>query len=186
MILIQLFLAFFQIGLFSIGGGYAIIPAISEQVVSIHQWVSEKTFTDIITISQMTPGPLAVNTSTFVGIQIAGIPGAVIATLGCIISGVTISIFLFRFFKKHANSRYVFETLNGLKAASLGLIISAAATILLLTFCGTSEFSEVTGFDWMAAVVFILAFFALRKWKVGPVMLMVATGIIGLLYVLLI
>ena len=74
--LIALFLAFFQIGLFSIGGGYAVMPAIQEQVVHQHGWLTEKTFTDIITISQMTPGPIAVNTSTFVGIQIAGIPGA--------------------------------------------------------------------------------------------------------------
>ena len=66
--LIALFLAFFQIGLFSIGGGYAVMPAIQEQVVHQHGWLTEKTFTDIITISQMTPGPIAVNTSTFVGI----------------------------------------------------------------------------------------------------------------------
>ena len=181
MIFIQLFLSFFQIGLFSIGGGYAIIPAISEQVVTIHNWVSEKTFTDIITISQMTPGPLAVNTSTFVGIQIAGIFGAIVATLGCVISGIAISLFLFRFFKKHASSQYVFETLGGLKAASLGLIISAAATILLLTFCGTSNITQISGFDWMAAVVFALAFIALRKWRVGPVLLMILTGISGLI-----
>ena len=80
--LLQLAVTFFQIGLFSIGGGYAIIPLIQEQVVERFAWVSQKTFTDIITISQMTPGPLAVNTSTFIGIQIAGIPGAVLATFG--------------------------------------------------------------------------------------------------------
>ena len=78
--LLRLAVTFFQIGLFSIGGGYAIIPLIQEQVVERFAWVSQKTFTDIITISQMTPGPLAVNTSTFIGIQIAGIPGAVLAT----------------------------------------------------------------------------------------------------------
>lgn len=181
--LIELLLAFFQIGLFSIGGGYAIIPAIQEQVVTIHQWVTEKTFTDIITISQMTPGPLAVNTSTFVGIQIAGIPGAMAATFGCVISGIVISLFLYRFFKRHQNSTYVFGTLNGLKAASLGLIISAAATILLLTFCGTSDMSRITGIDWIAAGVFLLSFVALRKWKLSPVLLMVITGFVGIVYI---
>ena len=76
--LIELVLVFFKIGLFSIGGGYAIIPLIQAQVVEHYGWISQKTFTDIITISQMTPGPLAVNTSTFIGIQIAGIAGAVL------------------------------------------------------------------------------------------------------------
>ena len=81
----QLFSVFLQIGAVSIGGVYAVIPMIRDQVV-IHQgWITQKVFTAIITISQMTPGPLAINTSTFVGLQIAGIPGAVAATLGCII-----------------------------------------------------------------------------------------------------
>ena len=88
----QLFSVFLQIGAFSIGGGYAVIPMIRDQVV-IHQgWITQKVFTDIITISQMTPGPLAINTSTFVGLQIAGIPGAVAATLGCIIPGVAAAL----------------------------------------------------------------------------------------------
>lgn len=81
----KLFFVFFKIGLFSIGGGYAIIPLIQEQVVKSTGWISEKMFTDIITISQMTPGPLAVNTSTFVGLQISGIIGAIAATIGCIL-----------------------------------------------------------------------------------------------------
>ena len=132
--LIELVLVFFKIGLFSIGGGYAIIPLIQAQVVEHYGWISQKTFTNIITISQMTPGPLAVNTSTFIGIQIAGIAGAVLATAGCVISGILISLLLYRFFKKHRESDYIFQVLNGLKASSLGLIVSAAVTILLLAF----------------------------------------------------
>lgn len=178
-LLLQLLAAFFQIGLFSVGGGYAIIPAIQEQVVDKYGWVSPKVFTDIITISQMTPGPLAVNTSTFVGLQIAGIAGAIVATIGCVISGVCISMFLYRFFQRRKNSGYIMEVLRGLKAASLGLIISAAATILLLTFCQTGDISQITGFDGIAAMVFVLAFIILRKWKISPVLLMVLTGIAG-------
>ena len=81
----KLFFVFLKIGLLSIGGGYAVIPLIQEQVVEKTGWVSEKMFTDIITISQMTPGPLAVNTSTFVGLQIGGTAGALAATAGCIL-----------------------------------------------------------------------------------------------------
>ena len=81
MIYLQLFWAFFQIGLFSFGGGYAALPLISQQVISTYHWISQNTFTDLITISQMTPGPIAVNSSTFVGQYVAHLPGALIATL---------------------------------------------------------------------------------------------------------
>lgn len=107
----------------------------------------------------MTPGPLAVNTSTFVGMQIAGIPGAIIATLGCVISGICISILLYCFFQKYKKSMYVFEVLNGLKAASLGLIVSASTTILLLTFTGTEKINMVTEIDWIAVLLFLCSFF---------------------------
>lgn len=179
--LFRLFLTFFQIGLFSIGGGYAIIPLIQAQVVDRNGWVSQKVFTDIITISQMTPGPLAVNTSTFVGLQISGIPGAVCATAGCVIGGIAIAVLLFRFFGAFRQSDYVFHVLNGLKAASLGLIISAAATILLLTFTGSSQLAVPETVDWAAAAVFLVSLVILRKWKVNPILLMAATGVVGIL-----
>ena len=85
MIYLQLFISFLQVGMFSFGGGYAAMPLIQGQVVTLHQWLSMEEFTDLITISQMTPGPIAVNSATFVGIKIAGIPGAIVATLGCIL-----------------------------------------------------------------------------------------------------
>ena len=93
MILLKLFLSFLQIGAFSFGGGYAAVPLIQDQVVSIHSWMTMGEFTDLITISQMTPGPIAVNSATFVGLRMAGLPGAVIATLGCILpSCIIVSI----------------------------------------------------------------------------------------------
>ncbi|WP_411551589.1 chromate transporter [Paenibacillus lautus] len=177
--LLKLLAVFFQIGLFSFGGGYAIIPFIQEMVVQTYAWVSQRVFTDIITISQMTPGPLAVNTSTFVGLQIAGIPGAIFATFGCVVSGVGISILLYRFFQRFNQSRYVFEALNGLKSASAGLIISASATILLLTFLGTSAIREAAYADWIAIGVFAGSLLVLKKWKLNPILLMVLTGTLG-------
>ncbi|WP_195575259.1 chromate transporter [Paenibacillus sp. 1001270B_150601_E10] len=179
--LLHLLLVFLQIGLFSIGGGYAIIPFIQDLVVEKYTWISQQAFTDMITISQMTPGPLAVNISTFVGLQIAGIPGAMLSTFGCVISGVGISILLYRFFKRFNQSVYAVESLNVLKAASLGLIISAAATLLLLTFLGTSAISVASKVDWMAVTVLIGSLIVLRKWKMNPILLMVLTGIVGAL-----
>lgn len=177
--LIELFYAFWQIGFFSIGGGYAIIPMIQEQVVEKYGWISEKVFADIITISQMTPGPLAVNTSTFVGLKTAGLPGAVTATVGCIISGVVIALILDSFFQKHSSSYYIPRILNSLKAASLGLIMSAAAVILLLTFCGTSDYKAIRGLDLTSLLLCFGAFLVMRKWKLNPILLMVICGILG-------
>jgi chromate transporter len=177
-----LFLTFLKIGLLSIGGGYAIIPLIQEQVVTRAGWVSEKVFTDIITISQMTPGPLAVNTSTFVGLQIAGIPGAVAATVGCVSCGAVLSLLLYRFFMRHQQSVCVLEVLNGLKAASLGLIISAAATILLIAFCGTSTPGKSVSLDFWALAIFGASLLVLRKWKVNPMVLMAVTGVLGVFF----
>ena len=85
MIYLQLFLSFLQVGAFSIGGGYAAMPLIQSQVVTSHGWLTMSEFTDLITIAEMTPGPIAVNSATFVGIRIAGVGGAVIATLACIL-----------------------------------------------------------------------------------------------------
>ena len=85
MIYLQLFLSFLQIGAFSFGGGYAAMPLIQEQVVLQHSWLTMDSFSNLVTIAEMTPGPIAVNAATFVGTQIAGIPGAIIATFGCIL-----------------------------------------------------------------------------------------------------
>lgn len=178
----NLFFTFLKIGLLSIGGGYAIIPLIQEQVVDQAGWISEKMFTDIITISQMTPGPLAVNTSTFVGLQIGGLSGAVVTTLGCVLCGVVISLCLYRFFQKHQSSAYIFEILKGLKSASLGLIISAAATILMLAFWGTGSLklhTVLTILNWSALLIFIVMLLILRKWKLNPVVIMTVSGMLG-------
>lgn len=182
MVLWNLFVSFLQIGLFSIGGGYATIPLIQEQVVDLHHWLTLQAFTDIITISQMTPGPIAINTSTFVGIQIAGIPGAIIATMGCVLFGFIISISLYKFFQKYHSSPYIFRILNGLKAAACGLIMACAGTILLLAFTNSSTFDlDVMSFDIIAVIIFIISFILLRKFKCNPILVIVCSGIIGIL-----
>lgn len=177
----QLFWTFLKIGLFSVGGGYAIIPLIQEQVVNQQGWLTDKVFTDIITISQMTPGPIAVNTSTFVGMQINGIVGAIVATVGCILGGCIISIGLYSFFQKHQESFYVSEVLKSLKASSIGLIMSAGFTILLLTFFGSSELSSILNahIDWLAVILFSVFLFILRKFKLNPILLMCLAGVAG-------
>lgn len=179
----ELFITFLKIGLLSIGGGYAIIPLIQEQVVEKNNWISEKMFTDIITISQMTPGPLAVNTSTFVGLQVGGMIGALAATTGCIFCGIVISLSLYKFFQTHHKSAYVLEVLNGLKSASLGLIISAASTIILLALYGSSK-SEIDflSLNWIALLIFLAMLFIVRKWKLNPIVIILISGIAGFVF----
>jgi hypothetical protein len=100
MIYLQLFLSFLQVGAFSFGGGYAAMPLIKQQVITAHHWLSVSEFTDLISISQMTPGPIAVNSATFVGIKIAGIPGAICATIGCVLPSCIIVGIISYFLKR--------------------------------------------------------------------------------------
>ena len=115
MIYVELFWAFFQIGAFSFGGGYAAMPLIQAQVIDKYHWMSMQSFTDLVTISQMTPGPIAINAATFVGNQVAGIPGAVIATIGDILPScilVTILAFLYTRYRRLALLQEVLKTLD--------------------------------------------------------------------------
>lgn len=187
----KLFLAFLQIGAFSIGGGYAVIGLIQEQVVQKYGWLTEQTFTDIVTISQMTPGPLAVNASTFAGFRTDGIAGAAAATVGCVAGGILFSLLLYRFFQKKRSSYYMSELLKGLKAASCGLILSAAGTIILLTFFGRSQLDTAALADadlrsillFLAALllpkIFMPLFPKTRGKRLGPIALMLLTGAAG-------
>ena len=99
MIYLQLFLSFLQIGAFSFGGGYAAMPLIQNQVVDLHHWLNLSEFTDLVTISQMTPGPIAINSATFVGTRIAGAPGALAATVGCVLPSCILVTLLARILK---------------------------------------------------------------------------------------
>ena len=101
-LLLKLFFAFLQVGLFSVGGGYAAIPLIQAQVVNIHGLMTMEEFTDLITIAEMTPGPISINASTFVGTRLAGPFGAVICTLGCIIPSFVICLTLAHFYYKYS------------------------------------------------------------------------------------
>ena len=116
--------------------------------------------------------------------MIAGAAGAVVATVGCVFCGVAISLTLYRFFQKHKESVYIFETLNGLKAASLGLIVSAAATIILLSFFGTGDPDLKTmkeSLDIGAVAIFGGVLFLSRKRKINPIMLMLVSGAAGII-----
>lgn len=150
MIFLQLFWSFFQIGLFSIGGGYAALPLIQAQVVDTYGWMTMTEFTDIITISQMTPGPIAINAATFVGTRIAGPAGAAVATFSCIFPSCIIVLTLAFIYYKYRNLTMVQGTLKGLQPAVVALIASAGLSILVMAFfpAGESSFPPMRWTFW--------------------------------------
>ena len=125
MIYLQLLLSFLQIGLLSIGGGYAALPIIQSQVVDLHHWITMREFADILTISQMTPGPIAINGATFVGTKIAGLPGAIVASVGVVIPSFIIVLTLAFIYYKYRQLDTIQAVLKGLRPAVVALIASA-------------------------------------------------------------
>ena len=177
MIFLQLFFSFLQIGLFSFGGCYAAMPLIQGQVVTLHGWLTMSEFTDLITISQITPGPIAVNSATFVGLKIAGIPGAVVATAGCILPSCIIVTILARLYLKYRNLDLMQGVLKSLRPAVVAMIASAGILILKNAFWGSGESMSLTGTEWSMVVIFGICVLLLRKTKMNPVWVMVLAGV---------
>lgn len=186
MILLKLFWSFFQVGLFSIGGGYAAIPLIQNQVVEQNGWLTLTEFVDLITIAEMTPGPIAINSSTFVGTRIAGLGGAIICTFGCILPSLIIVLTLAYFYYKYNQLTMVQGVLAGLRPAVVALIASAGLGIAILAFWGQGKAdSNISDINPIAAGLFAISFIVLRKFKVNPIYVIVGSGIAGMLFYLI-
>ena len=168
MMYLQLFLSFIQVGIFSFGGGYAAMPLIQSQVVTNHRWLTMSEFTDLITISQMTPGPIAVNSATFVGLKIAGVLGAVVATFGCILPSCIIVTVLAKLYLKYRSVDMMQEVLHSLRPAVVAMIASAGILILMTAFVKTK---------WVMVLIFIICVALLRKTRMNPIWVMVLAGI---------
>lgn len=182
MIYLELLWSFFQIGLFSIGGGYAAMPLIQHQVVDVHPWLTMTQFADIMTIAEMTPGPIAINSATFVGIQVAGLPGAIIATAGCILPSCVIVMTLAWIYYRFRGLTMVQGILAGLRPAVVAMIASAGISLLILSFYGQRSFpADLRSIDGLSAVIFGAGLLVLRKWKVNPIYVMAGAGAAGVL-----
>ena len=182
MIYLELFWSFFQIGLFSIGGGYAAMPLIQEQVVDLHAWLTMTQFADIITIAEMTPGPIAINSATFVGIQVCGLPGAIVATLGCVFPSCIIVMTLAYIYYRFRGLNVVQGVLAGLRPAVVAMIASAGVSLFIMSVYGQRTLPEnLAGIDVIAAAIFMAGFFVLRKWKPNPLWVMAGSGVAGVL-----
>lgn len=180
MIYLKLFWSFFQIGLFSFGGGYAAMPLVQNQIVDINKWLTMREFADVITISQMTPGPIAINSATFVGIRVGGILGAIVATIGCVLPSCIIVISLAYIYYKYRELSTVQGVLNGLRPAVIAMITSAGLSLVILAFWnGQAGLLGVKNIDFISVGIFILSIFILRKWKVNPIVVMIGAGVVG-------
>ena len=179
MIYLQLFLSFLQIGLFSFGGGYAAMPLIQSQVVTPHGWLSMSEFTDLITISQMTPGPIAINSATFVGIKIAGLPGALVATIGCILPSCILVTLIAGLYLKYQNVNALQSVLNSLRPAVVAMIASAGISILVTAFWSSETHAVLAETNWTLVIIFAVCILLLRKFKMNPVWVMLLAGIMN-------
>lgn len=177
MIYLELFISFLKIGLLSFGGGYAAMPLIQEQVVMSHGWLSMAEFTDLITISQMTPGPIAINSATFVGIKIAGIPGALIATLGCILPSCVIVLLIAKLYLKYRNMNVLQGVLESLRPAVVAMIASAGISVLITALWGSVELISPGNTSWTLAILFVVCVVLLKKCKMNPILVMVLAGV---------
>ena len=199
MIYLQLFLSFLQIGaLVSTDGRYDqtflanyldinVIPQIKRiegvgdvmeliqaQIVTEHQWLSMSEFTDLVTIAEMTPGPIAVNSATFVGTKIAGVPGALVATAGCILPACILVTLIAKLFLKYRNIAVLQSVLGSLRPAVVAMIASAGVLILRNAFW--SGAIRLSGTNWNMVALFAAAFLLLRRTKLSPILVMLLAG----------
>ncbi len=182
MIYLQLFISFLQIGAFSFGGGYAAMPLIQNQVVQIHPWLSQSEFTDLITISQMTPGPIAVNSATFVGTRIAGMPGALAATAGCVLPSCILVTLLAKIYLKYRNLSLLQGVLKSLRPAVIAMIAAAGVSILVNAFWGEAMASLTASqllpnISIQAVGIFIGSLILLIRFKMNPIHVMLLSGV---------
>ena len=187
MIYFQLFYTFFLIGLFTFGGGYAMIPMIEDQVVG-KGWMTDAQLSDFIAISESTPGPFAINISTFVGSQTAGILGAVCSTLGVILPSLIIIILVAIILSKFLKNRFVQGALNGVKPVIIGLIAATAIIffVKMALFSGNAIFSQTVVFNragiglLLALAGFLFIYKLGQKKSLNPILLLLLSAVLGI------
>ncbi|MBR0043114.1 MAG: chromate transporter [Bacteroides sp.] len=188
MLFLQLFYTFFKIGLFGFGGGYAMLSMIQGEVVTRHGWISAQEFTDIVAISQMTPGPIGINSATFVGYSTlidAGytpamaVLGSATATFAVILPSFILMLIISRYFLKFQKHPVVMAVFSGLRPAVVGLL-AAAALLLMNSENFGSPTDDMRSFI-ISCLIFLVVFIATRHFKISPILMIVISGIAGLL-----
>ena len=188
-IYLKLFWAFFKIGLFGFGGGYGMLSLIQNEVVEKQQWISNAEFTDIVAVSQMTPGPIGINSATYIGfkaIENAGMTrtqavcGSLIASFSVMLPSFILMLLISAFFMHYKNHKSVQTVLKWLRPVVVGML--AAAVLLLLNEENLGTFSAANLQLYISIGLFLLSFIATYVWKVGPIKVILLAGLFGGLF----
>ncbi len=180
MIYLQLFYTFFKIGLFGFGGGYAMLSMIQGEVVTRYGWLTPREFTDIVAVSQMTPGPIGINSATYVGFTATGSTwGAAVATFAVVLPSFILMFTISRFFLKYRKHPAVEAVFGGLRPAVVGLLASAALVLM-----NAENFGSPAGDTYqfvISCIIFLGAFVGTRRYRLNPIGMIAAGGLAGLL-----
>lgn len=174
MIFLRLFFEFFKIGLFTFGGGYAMIPLIQDSVTNM-EWLTDEELINFIAISESTPGPFAINIATFVGMNVGGVLGAVCTTLGVVLPSYIIILIIAKGYEKYRENHIVIGLMSGLRPTVVGLILGAVISIGSTIFFNTSSTTEII----ISACIFILGLVLIFN-KKHPIIIVVLSGVLGI------
>lgn len=163
-------LAFIKVGAFAFGGGYAALSFIQKEIVELNGWIHPDEFVNIVAIAEMTPGPIAVNSSTFVGYNMFGVLGGILCTLCVVLVPFLLSLLMAVFFSKFKDNIYLKRALEGIRPAVIGIIGAACISIGKVSFEGLAS-----------VIIFIVAFCAVYKLKLNPILTLIGSGILGIL-----
>ena len=186
MIFIELLCSFLMIGLFSFGGGYGMLSVIQGEVVARNAWLTAAEFTDIVAVSQMTPGPIGINSATYVGYtavfnatgnELLAVLGSLTASFAVMLPSIVLMLIVSRFFMKYSKHKNVENVFRLLRPAVVGLIASAA--LLLMTEENFGSPTETPLQFWVSVALFIVAFVAMKFFKISPILILVLAGIFG-------
>ena len=186
MIFIELFCSFLMIGLFSFGGGYGMLSVIQGEVVTRHAWLTAAEFTDIVAVSQMTPGPSGINSATYVGYtavlnatgsEALAVLGSLTASLAVMLPSIVLMLIVSRFFMKYSKHRNVENVFRLLRPAVVGLIASAA--LLLMTEENFGSPTDTPLQFWVSVALFVAAFVSMKFYKVSPILILLLAGAFG-------
>jgi chromate transporter len=185
MMMLKMVWSFFKIGLFTIGGGYAMIPLIREELIA-NSWMTATEITDVIGIANMTPGPFAVNTATFAGMKIYGIGGAIACTLGVILPSLIITMIVARFFFSYNNHRLVQGALMGIRPTVVALIAYAVWNVTCVTLFADANFTQgiinvITSVDIRLIIILIVSLVLLFKVKAHPILVIAICGALSII-----
>ena len=172
MIYLQLLWVYLKIGMFGFGGGYAMLSLIQHEIVDIHHWLTPQQFTDVVAISQMTPGPIGINSATYVGYAVTqSVWGAVLATVAVCLPSFILVLLISYFFAKCKDNKYIKAAMSGLLPMSVALIASAALLMM----------NRENFMDYKSIGIFAAAFLVTWKWNLRPILLICLAGVVGLL-----